>query len=1343
MSDATVPHDYVKLVLDPARPRGRDGDLEYGDFPYPAGTDAAPGRHGPASVPDPNPRVYLPEGARPFHSRGLRVALAMKGGVSLAVWIGGAVAELDILRHIRIYRTESDPAAQALLIDPSDTAPDRSLVERADLYARLLYSRGYDRVEFDVLAGASAGGLNAVMYAVAQRAGVDVNGLLPVWLRAGSAWSLLQPGKPAAFDSVFRGDEYFWSELTKELTDIGRPADGEIPTSGRRALIAPHVVVDLSATLIDGRDTSERSAAEGHAHFRFVGTDGDPVPDRAVPRVDRLNDPRNVRFDRDVRRIAYAARTTSSFPGAFEPALIYSSDDALAAPDVVTNPPDMRNVFSAHRVDGAHHPFRVVDGGVLDNIPIDRALRAVRNIPANEHVNRVLVYLDPSPKETSHWLIRANRYEGPVPELPPDPRTERQDPLSRFLSPILAAVRKRASGENGEDEIDGVDAARTSQIVAKGRGALLAVRLDTRPATGSDGAATPDELAYASMRSATDLELLRDVLTRPGEWALGTDLLERPPHRALDRLDIGRFAPVLRSVIGEFVADGIDGVPPDAISKGAQALVDAAFACLAWVRAIEDHAFRSIGLAELDAVLGDRPGTADRTRQAVREALYATLRRARDYRDAAVSGVVDEVDGMSRQEHSLTPERARDLAVAWLAGNAASPRGRDALWAELDRIVGWLQHAGVELASDRSTRWSDSPWHRFPAPGERIVLARELPLIFGGSGIPLPDSTIRFHTIGSDTQPARVGHFRTLLDAQILEGYRAVLAKDPSQLDRETVARLLDDGALRSTSKLAGLRIAAFAGFMSRAWRRNDWWWGRLDAAAGLVRLLDSMEAAPAPDGTDATDQGPDRPAADPPRGALDVDDAVERVQDALLRQLDRDAGARPYADAVSSGEPDGIRGQFVRGAQDIEALGSGYRLALASRTVRTVSAAMVRGSGGGSPTRLMHWLLRPLLVLVPTLLSPPRLVLASVIIACGVLLTWPQLDSTLEPSATIGDSGAFIAVVTAALVAFVVLRLVSSARAHRAHARIVADVTNADSRQFAVIHHAERRSRPVRAALVVLAFGFIGLFVLACLYYPLWGVPFWVTLLAAVAVAEIAGRRLRTVPSARPSRPWRWVVAVVLSAAAVAVTAQLAVVLSSMATSLDAPWSGMLPGATAAAVVAAALAATLFAQAMRWRQLIAVVLVAGVLTALAVALTGWIFESISQFDALDVDTGTNALVDGALRPEVEAAAGLEALQTAIAFLVSAWVAGTVLWWAPWFRGIETGPAAKPHDGVYDLTPGSLVDRPHDADGERRVERRDHGSRRPRPATAPDRPREHAEPVGVQEETATPPPVRR
>ena len=47
--------------------------------------------------------------ADPAFGRTLRIALAMKGGVSLAVWIGGAVAELDILRRITIIGTPENP----------------------------------------------------------------------------------------------------------------------------------------------------------------------------------------------------------------------------------------------------------------------------------------------------------------------------------------------------------------------------------------------------------------------------------------------------------------------------------------------------------------------------------------------------------------------------------------------------------------------------------------------------------------------------------------------------------------------------------------------------------------------------------------------------------------------------------------------------------------------------------------------------------------------------------------------------------------------------------------------------------------------------------------------------------------------------------------------------------------------------------------------------------------------------------------------------------------------------------------------------------------------------------
>ena len=69
----------------------------------------------------------------------------MRGGVSLAVWIGGACCEIDALR-----------------VMPTDPGPAnfwRPLAARAPATSGVVV---------DVLAGASAGGLNGVLYAASQ-----------------------------------------------------------------------------------------------------------------------------------------------------------------------------------------------------------------------------------------------------------------------------------------------------------------------------------------------------------------------------------------------------------------------------------------------------------------------------------------------------------------------------------------------------------------------------------------------------------------------------------------------------------------------------------------------------------------------------------------------------------------------------------------------------------------------------------------------------------------------------------------------------------------------------------------------------------------------------------------------------------------------------------------------------------------------------------------------------------------------------------------------------------------------------------------------------------------------
>lgn len=1331
-----VPHDYVTLRLDAAA-TAQPFERTFGTFPVPAGVDLAPAeavdreaQTSKGAVADLNPRIFLPDGAAPFHARGLRVALAMKGGVSLAVWIGGAIAELDILRRIRIYRVGDEQQPRALLIHPTaiDSAawakadhtartaavtasmPDENLLARAERYAQLLFERGYDRVEFDVLAGASAGGLNAVMYAVAQRAGVGLEGILGTWLETGAAWGLLQTGRPAKFDSVLRGDEFFWVELVDAL---GRIADGDVRGAGRAdlargaemsakavrsappttdpkrrseakggreakaeppivtvpphaALEAPHVVVDLSATLIDAKDTTERSAAEGHAHFRFVGTETDEVPHRDIPGKDAEDDDRRLAY----ARLAYAARSTSSFPGAFEPALIYSGDQPFDAART-SSPPDMRNVFSAHRKEGRSHPFRVVDGGVLDNIPIDRALRAVRNIPANEHVNRALVYLDPSPKESSRWLLRATAYTGPAPELPPDPRTARNDPLSRFLFSVMAGVRKRAGGESGEDEIDAVFDERTQALVRKGRDEMLAVRMNANTTAGEDPTSERSSVAaFARLRSTTDAEFLRMVFSRPGEWTLGTNLKRRPDRRALDRTSIGRFEKALREALDRVSRnEPVEDVPSDAVPLGAQTLVDAAFCALTWVRAIEDQCFRATSLHALDEALTRIPQTSGTTRAVLRERLYAVMSQARDLRDRAVGRALDAIDDVAPSESPLTEASVAALVTTWLDANADRPRLRAELWGELDALVEWLQHAStIAAADDRKRRWLETPWHRMPGVGTRLP-ASDLPLIFAGSGIPTASSTVRFHRIGSDTQPAAVTTYRTLLDAQVLEGYRAALAKPVEELDSETVSRLLDDRELRSSSKLAGLRIANFAGFLSKEWRRNDWWWGRLDAAAGMVELLESMEPAPR--------------VVPTPAPNLDL------VHAALLREMD-ESPDRPYDDPVvgpnadPAGDalaPDRIRAQMVRGSQDLESLGSGYRVALASRVVRVASSAIVRGSGQLSPLGVVQWLLRPVLVLAPALLSPPRLMLAAIILACGLMLALREMTGDLSAASALDRSwpGALAATAVAAVVAGI--RLLGARSARRERRDAVNSATVEGSRPRRIIAAAERRARMPRAILVTLTALLVVSFGLVALAFGLWTLPFWVVLAALVVVTEVTHSRLQTVSSARRSRPGRWILLGVLGALALAVTAYLPMLLlDPLAERLTAPWGSILWRAIASALVVGALSFTLLSQALKRRRLAIVTLVTVLAAVIAVSLTTWL-ASLDDVAAPASDTTAVAIESG-----------ITTIQAWAAFAVTAWVAGTVLWWAPWFRGAATDEASKPKDSVYDLEPGSLVD---------------------------------------------------
>ncbi|WP_411720003.1 patatin-like phospholipase family protein, partial [Mycetocola sp.] len=561
----------------------------------------------------------------PRHHRILRAALAMRGGVSLAVWTGGALAEIDLWRRIRILR-RVDGTTVAVFIPPSPEpgGTDGSWLRRAVEYARMLDSRGFDAIEFDVMAGASGGGLNAVMYAVAQRAGASVDSLLDTWRDVGSAWRLMHPPGFSRLDSVLRGDGYLWVELRSALRDFHDPSRHRMHEAHR----AGGITVDLSATIVDSEDANERGTREGKGHFHFVGTDDGAANEHGRDIPARLD----ASAEASLARLAYAARATSAFPGAFEPALIFSrvTTPGIRAGDAESI--DMTFAFHAHREDWSH-PFRVVDGGVFDNIPIDRAFRAIRGMASTVNATRALLYLDPNPVIQAPGSVRPTSYgisaERPAAAGPRRVLDRLADRRSRLLEKILAGQGER--GESGEAEENEVERFRLHLAEVDGRAESLAVLSD---AAVADYDLVSARRAYLRFRGSTDLQLLTLTLANPSLWQLGTNLPGRQNWPA--------FSPEERSGLAHCFSAEYEAAshgPEDSaffigIAQGPQAVIDTILCALNWVRALEEHT----DAANLDdrllaASRGSAPGEPPmpaRSVAALRAQLYALLARATD-----------------------------------------------------------------------------------------------------------------------------------------------------------------------------------------------------------------------------------------------------------------------------------------------------------------------------------------------------------------------------------------------------------------------------------------------------------------------------------------------------------------------------------------------------------------------------------------------------------------------------------------------------------------------------------------------------------------------------------------
>ena len=348
----------------------------------------------------------------------LRLALICYGGVSLAVYMHGTTKEVWKLARASMRRNV--PAGTAL------PPPDDSEIVYG-LLLDALAPRLDLRVLVDIVAGASAGGINGILLAQAISQGSDMEPLRDLWLEGADSDRLLEPeGAAERFSKLWATPLVWWAqkrglvmeevgepaaraEVTRKLSRLMRSRWFTPPFSGlgfsrllydalaamgqgvrTPPLIPPLQPLDLFVTVTDYHGAAETLRLHSppeiteNEHRLVIGF-CDPGP--------RADGQRHLG---DIAELAFAARATASFPGAFPPARIGEIDQVVADRRALwpSRAAFIRRVFPRHTKPEA---VTLIDGAVLNSRPFGPAIEALAQRPSHREVDRRFVYVDPKP----------------------------------------------------------------------------------------------------------------------------------------------------------------------------------------------------------------------------------------------------------------------------------------------------------------------------------------------------------------------------------------------------------------------------------------------------------------------------------------------------------------------------------------------------------------------------------------------------------------------------------------------------------------------------------------------------------------------------------------------------------------------------------------------------------------------------------------------------------------------------------------------------------------------------------------------------------------------------------
>jgi patatin-related protein len=735
----------------------------------------------------------------------LRIATAMTGGVSLAVWMGGVARELNLLHQASRVREAAGAAGTGdQVASDGRAAPDD--------HVRGLYRALLDLLDMtitvDVLSGTSAGGINAAVLGLAHARSLDLGPLRELWLTAGAFDTLLLD--PAAKDprSLLQGDAVLLAKLREGFEML---AGTRYPAGGGNQ---PETTIFVTTTLLAGETG------------RFTDDYGTLVPDVDHRGLFTFETSQLVSTDPDcLASLALAARSSASFPAAFEPAFLPFSRPHHG--EVPSGELDMKEFANITR------PHWAADGGLLMNRPIAPLLQTIFDRPVQtvRQVRRVLLYVVPSPGQpdpNANPEVADNK----APLTLPDALIKDLDALlSQSIATELTAIRRH------NDQVDALRdtrrhlaelgiALRGATPTPRDHGGRLASAAMLDDYRVRQGESVARQVVRELMRAITSLDsddipsLWKQALAPAGNGQPDAD----QPQADQRRVEYRNAEQRCRDAAARKVAEGCTRLPDPADVAALASFGRPAYEA---AEAFALDLLRSAFVVAEDA--GQRQQLARYFHQ-VSTIVEFQQPSLRTMVHEAVTGAGNGPKPLEEAAADLTLKYVEALATP-VPSAERQAKSLEAAWAALAGVVIDARPILKKLADaphpDGGGDGDDHQLRPTTLSGRRRLAEERLA------------TYLRYLGPGRDPATVQVRMFDLYLAERGMLPVEAVAEQrvELIQLSANTRTAL---APRRSTAeqKLTGVQLHHFGAFYKSSWRANDWMWGRLDGAGWLVHLL-------------------------------------------------------------------------------------------------------------------------------------------------------------------------------------------------------------------------------------------------------------------------------------------------------------------------------------------------------------------------------------------------------------------------------------------------------------------------------------------------------------------------